>query len=51
MPELKKLGEAAKATVEKLKAQVGGAFGVAEGAATGDIGIEPGDLDITEDAA
>ena len=50
MPELKRLGEAAKATVEKLKAQVGGTFGT-DGAPAGDIGIEPGDLDITEDAA
>ncbi len=49
MPELKKLGEAARATVEKLKAQVGGVAG--EVPPAGDIGIEPGDLDITEDAA
>jgi ssDNA-binding Zn-finger/Zn-ribbon topoisomerase 1 len=50
MPELKKLGEQAKATVEKLKAQVtGGAHG--DGTPSGEIGIEPGDLDLTEDAA
>lgn len=51
LPELKKLGEQAKATVEKLKAQVGGGASADGAAPAGDIGIDPSDLDLSEDAA
>ena len=50
MPELKRLQEQAKQTVETLKAQLGGAG--TNGSGGDGIGIDPADLDIaTDDAA
>ena len=49
LPELKRLGEEAKKTVETLKAQLGG--GGINGSGGDGIGIDPSDLDIAADDA